>query len=120
MADALRAAGMGQWFAAMDIFPAMDPDAEFSLELKIHDGVSLLGGTYDGKPVGVIDRQSIELQGQRVRFFLQACGADVEWTRQGSTLTLTVVDDNCPDHLGTPDVAYMTALYASVPFELVG
>lgn len=114
---ALETAGMEMWFATVDVFPTKDPDAQVVYDLKIQGGGLLMAVTVDDAPLGVIDRQAVEVEDRQVRFIATDCPATFRWTATGDRLTLELMKDTCPDVDGTPDAAYQTALYASVPFE---
>ena len=114
--DALQESGFATYFARMDIVPGKDLAADVVYDLKIQGGGLLMAITYDGKPLGVVDRQGVQVVGHQVRFVLADCASTYRWTANDERLTLELVKDTCPDYKGTPDAAYMTALYAAVPF----
>ena len=72
--------------------------------------------SYDGEPLGVVDRQGVQVNGRQVRFLASECASTYRWTANNDRLTLDLVKDTCPDYQGTPDAAYMTALYTAAPF----
>ena len=79
--DSLRAAGYGSYFERMDIVPGTDLAADVVYDLKIQDGGLLMAVSYDGEPLGVVDRQGVQVErsagaipGQRVRLDLPLDG----------------------------------------------
>ena len=124
VADAFRAmeeAGLGRWADTIDIFQGADPDALYEMDVKLQDGQVLTTATLDGTPLGVIDRQVVEVEGERVRFAVDGstCAATLRWTLHEASLRLKLMKDTCPDYNGTPDAAYMTVIYTAAPFERV-
>ena len=119
VSKALDAAALGEYFPELDVFTTQDPEADVVYDLKIQDDSLLMTVTFDGRTLGVIDRQSVAVHGQQVAFSTSGCTSTFRWTRKADRLTLSLVKDACPDFHGTPDAAYATALYASVPFERV-
>jgi len=119
VSKALDAAGLGESFSTVDVFPTQKLHADVVYDLKIQDETLLMTVAIDGHPLGVIDRQSVEVHGQQVDFTTTTigCPSTFRWTTTADHLTLRLMKDTCPDVEGTPDAAYATALYASVPFE---
>ena len=117
--DGLRAAGLASYFDQMDLVPGQDLEAEVVYDLKIQGDGLLMAVTYDGQALGVVDRQGVSVEGRQVRFVLAECASTFRWTANDDRLTLDLVKDTCPDYLGTPDAAYMTALYTVAPFGRV-
>jgi hypothetical protein len=117
VAKALDASGLGEWTDDLDIFQGSDPHDEFVYELELRDGSLLMAVTLDGKPLGPVDRETFEVDGHSVSFSDGYCRANFRWTLTSGSLILRLVEDNCQDFKGTPVTAYLTALYAAVPFE---
>lgn len=94
------------------------PDQDLSYRLILQDEQLVMGISVDGGATDNVDYESFDVRGRRMAFIQQGteCEAILRWTVTGDRLRLSLVEDPCPDVEGTPDAAYLIALYSALPF----
>ena len=95
------------------------PDQSVSFQLILQGGQLVGGVSIDGDRSTDVDVQDYDVRGDRIAFIQQgtACEALFAWTVRDQRLRLRLLDDPCADYEGTPDAAYLTALYTTIPFR---
>jgi hypothetical protein len=111
---------------AMTVVNGLRPDLEdirpgqsISFRLILQDGQLVGGVSVDGNTASDVDFQSYEIRGERIAFIQQGTGCEARfaWTVTDDRLRLRLLSDPCADYQGTPDAAYLTALYTALPFS---
>ena len=117
--ESLEKRELGRWAEA--VLQGQPDDASFVFDLKLSNGDMLLSSSVDDEPQGIQDRQAFTVDGRTVEFapYGAGCTTTLQWEIKGEILRFVPQRDTCPDYLGTPDIAYMVALYASAPFVRV-
>jgi hypothetical protein len=115
----LRDAGLGQW--ADVVLNGSEPTSQVTYDLKIQGGMVLLSSAVDDRPMDVQDREAYTVEGQTLTLkpLSASCASTFTWTVSGDQLAMRLSEDTCPDYQGTPDEAYMRALYTALPFRRV-
>jgi hypothetical protein len=118
--DHLESVGLGQWAdAALDDVPR---NATVVYQLKLQGGRITMARTVDDAVPETQDVEGYEVSGDQVVFTPEAstCSTTLDWRVAGDQLLLRPVSDTCPPYRGTPDLAFMEALYGALAFTRTG
>jgi hypothetical protein len=117
--DALNDAALGQWTDA--VLKGTSPSSQVSYDMKVQGGFVLLTSTVDDRPLGVQDREGFTADGSTITLepIGSSCASIFGWHVKADQLTLALTEDTCLDYQGTPDEAYMRALYTAMAFTRV-
>jgi hypothetical protein len=120
IADQLGSAGLGEWSDA--VLAGVPTEATLSYQLKLRNGRITLTRSVSGAAAEVQDSETYVVNGASLELTPDgsSCVAVLGWQVEGDQLRLRVVSDSCPDYQGTPDEAYMQALYGAFPFTHLG
>jgi hypothetical protein len=116
---ALEHAGLARWADA--VLQGNHPTSQVTYDLKLKGGSVVLASAVDDNPASVQDHEAYTASGQTITFepIGSGCGTTFTWAVTGDQLTFELAQDTCPAYQGTPDEAYMRALYTAVPFQRV-
>jgi hypothetical protein len=114
--DHLESVGLGQW--ADGALAGAPRDAAIEYQLKLQGGRLTMARAVDDAASDIQDVEGYEVSGDRVTFTPQTstCSTTFDWQVRGGRLRLHPVSDSCPPYRGTPDIAFMEALYGAVAF----
>jgi hypothetical protein len=114
--DHLDEVGLGRWATA--VLEGVRPDQDLTYQLVIQGGQLVMSKGADDAPPQVADVQAYRVSGDRIVLYQQGvgCRTALRWTVTGDRLRMTALHDECPDVDGTPELAYVHALYVALTF----
>ena len=94
-------------------------DQTVAFQLILQEGQLVGGVSIDDDRSTDVDVQDYDVRGDRIAFIQQGTGCEAlfTWAVRDDRLRLRLLDDPCGPYQGTPDGAYLTALYTTLPFR---